>query len=74
MAILTDEQNSPSALANYLLSFGMTEYKMFVAENLGGEAERCQLLSLEEAANQLFSPLNVVILKQVEKVQSGLSE
>lgn len=67
VAILTDEQNSPSALANYLLSFGMTEYKMFVAENLGGEAERCQLLSLEEAANQLFSPLNVVILKQVEK-------
>ncbi|MHA2960344.1 precorrin-6y C5,15-methyltransferase (decarboxylating) subunit CbiE [Priestia megaterium] len=67
VAILTDEQNSPSALANYLLSFGMTEYKMFVAENLGGETERCQLLSLEEAANQLFSPLNVVILKQVEK-------
>ncbi len=29
VAILTDEQNSPSALANYLLSFGMTEYKMF---------------------------------------------
>ncbi len=67
VAILTDEQNSPSALANYLLSFGMTEYKMFVAENLGGEKERCQLLPLEEAANQLFSPLNVVILKQVEK-------
>ncbi|KNH21000.1 cobalamin biosynthesis protein CbiE [Priestia megaterium] len=67
VAILTDEQNSPSALANYLLSFGMTEYKMFVAENLGGKTERCQLLTLEEAANQLFSPLNVVILKQVEK-------
>ncbi|AXI29638.1 cobalamin biosynthesis protein CbiE [Priestia megaterium] len=67
VAILTDEQNSPNVLANYLLSFGMTEYKMFVAENLGGKTERCQLLSLEEAANQVFSPLNVVILKQVEE-------
>ncbi|MFD2171895.1 precorrin-6y C5,15-methyltransferase (decarboxylating) subunit CbiE [Tumebacillus lipolyticus] len=62
VALLTDERNTPSAIADYLLSFGMTEYTMFVAENLGGETERCGSYQLEELAGRTFSPLNVVIL------------
>ncbi|AGK52167.1 precorrin-6y C5,15-methyltransferase (decarboxylating) subunit CbiE [Bacillus sp. 1NLA3E] len=65
VAILTDEKNSPNKIANYLLSFGMTEYKAFVAENLGGTNERCRWFNLADMADEEFSPLNVVLLKKI---------
>lgn len=65
VALLTDEQNSPNEIAKYLLSYHMTEYEAFVAENLGGEYERCGYYDLEGMAKTKFSPLNVVILKKV---------
>lgn len=64
VALLTDEKNSPSAIAKYLLSFGMMEYRAFVAENLGGQEERAGWYRLEEMIDETFSPLNVVILKR----------
>ncbi|MFC4305356.1 precorrin-6y C5,15-methyltransferase (decarboxylating) subunit CbiE [Cohnella boryungensis] len=63
VALLTDEQNDPRAIAAYLLEFGMTEYRMFVAENLDGDRERCGWYELEEALGESYSPLNVVILR-----------
>jgi precorrin-6Y C5,15-methyltransferase (decarboxylating) len=65
VAILTDEKNSPNKIANYLLSFGMTEYKAFVAENLGGTNERCRWFNLADMDDEEFSPLNVVLLKKI---------
>lgn len=65
VALLTDEENNPAAIAKYLLNFGMTEYEAFVAEHLGGEKERCRTFRLEEMINEQFMPLNVVILKKV---------
>jgi precorrin-6Y C5,15-methyltransferase (decarboxylating) len=62
VALLTDEVNTPAAIANYLLRFGMTEYDTFVGENLGGSEERYHRCSLEEMAAAECSPLNVVIL------------
>ena len=64
IAILTDEKNSPQAIATYLKRFGMTEYDAFVAENLEGDNERCRFLTLDEMEQTSFYPLNVVILKQ----------
>ncbi|MCQ6279449.1 precorrin-6y C5,15-methyltransferase (decarboxylating) subunit CbiE [Bacillus sp. EB600] len=64
VALLTDTENSPNKIAEYLLSFGMTEYQAFVGENLGGNNESCRWLSLEEMKDAHFSPLNVVILKK----------
>ena len=55
----------PNRIAEYLLSFGMTEYRAFVAENLQGENEKTGWYELEEMVNHEFSPLNVVILKKV---------
>ncbi len=66
VAILTDENNSPSSIAKYLRSFQMNEYKAFVAENLGGMTERCGWYELHEMEDISFSPLNVVILKRVK--------
>ncbi len=65
VALLTDAENSPNRIADYLLSFGMTEYRAFVAENLQGESEKTGWYDLEEMVNHEFSPLNVVILKKV---------
>ncbi|XJZ28665.1 precorrin-6y C5,15-methyltransferase (decarboxylating) subunit CbiE [Bacillota bacterium Lsc_1132] len=67
VAILTDKENSPSKIAQYLLTFGMTEYQAFVGENLGSTNERCRLLTLDEMKEAEFSPLNVVILKKTGK-------
>jgi precorrin-6Y C5,15-methyltransferase (decarboxylating) len=64
VALLTDSENTPAAIARYLLSFGMTEYDAFVAENLGSEEERTGWYSLDEMADGVFSDLNVVILKK----------
>ncbi|MFJ8235668.1 precorrin-6y C5,15-methyltransferase (decarboxylating) subunit CbiE [Ureibacillus sp. NPDC094379] len=66
VAILTDEVNSPITIANYLKRFGITEYEMFIAENLEGENERCRLMTLDEVIESTFSSLNVVILRQTE--------
>lgn len=65
VALLTDAENSPRRIAEYLLSFGMTEYRVFVAENLQGEDERVGWYELEDMLSIEFSPLNVVILKKV---------
>ena len=67
VALLTDADNNPNALARYLKHFGMTEYCAFVAENLQGDNEKCGWYSLDELEEADFSPLNVVILKQMEE-------
>ena len=66
VALLTDADNSPNALARYLKHFGMTEYRAFVAENLQGETKNVAGIHLDELEEAEFSPLNVVILKQIE--------
>lgn len=65
IAILTDEENSPNRIASYLKTFGFTEYEAFVAENLQGEMEQTGFYTLDEMEQKDFSPLNVVILRQI---------
>lgn len=71
IALLTDSDNSPSKIAEYLLSFGMTEYRAYVAENIQGEDEKYGWYELEDMKNLEFSSLNVVILKKLDKAQNG---
>jgi precorrin-6B C5,15-methyltransferase / cobalt-precorrin-6B C5,C15-methyltransferase len=65
VVLLTDAENSPNRIAEYLLSFGMKEYRAFVAENLQGENEKAGWYELEDMVHIEFSPLNVVVLKKV---------
>ncbi|WP_062198073.1 bifunctional cobalt-precorrin-7 (C(5))-methyltransferase/cobalt-precorrin-6B (C(15))-methyltransferase [Massilibacterium senegalense] len=65
VAILTDEENTPSAIATYLQTFHMTEYEAFVGEDLGGKDEKVGFYTLDEMKNTAFHPLNVMILKQI---------
>lgn len=62
VAVLTDPKNHPGAIARRLLEEGWRDVQMYVAENLGMPTERVISLSLDEAIDQSFSPLNVVVL------------
>jgi len=63
IAVLTDNNNSPGAIARLLLALDLpTEYQFWVCENLGGIEERIQLWWLEDVEKQTFAPLNVVVL------------
>ncbi|WP_019241193.1 precorrin-6y C5,15-methyltransferase (decarboxylating) subunit CbiE [Bacillus massilioanorexius] len=64
IVLLTDNQNTPNAIADYLLKFGMIEYRAFVAENLESINEKCGWYELEEMKQENFSPLNILILKK----------
>ncbi len=64
VALLTDAENNPAQIARYLLSFGITEYRAFVGENLASPDERTGWYTLEEMAEGSFCELNVVILRR----------
>ncbi|MDN9008706.1 precorrin-6y C5,15-methyltransferase (decarboxylating) subunit CbiE [Brevibacillus laterosporus] len=66
VALLTDKENTPAKVAQYLLRFGMDEYEAFVAERLGNKEERCRWFTLVELAETECDPLNVMILKRKE--------
>lgn len=63
IAILTDQNNTPAAIAKLFLSLNLpVEYKFWVCENLEGADERIQTFEPENLLNLQFSVLNVVIL------------
>lgn len=64
-AILTDRDNSPSAIARLLVEVGLGASALWVAEDLGLPGERFRSFHAEQLANAEieFSPLNVVILE-----------
>jgi precorrin-6Y C5,15-methyltransferase (decarboxylating) len=63
IAVLTDPQNSPSAIAQYMLSYRENGWQVWVCENLGGIDERVRKFSLEELAqSEDISPLNILLL------------
>ena len=64
-ALLTDRENTPTAIARLLVETGFGESALWVAEDLGTASER--LRSFQAAAlvetDPEFSPLNVVLLE-----------
>ncbi|HEY9867226.1 MAG TPA: precorrin-6y C5,15-methyltransferase (decarboxylating) subunit CbiE [Candidatus Obscuribacterales bacterium] len=63
IAILTDNSYNPSAIAQLISSLDLpSNYQFWVCENLGGNDERVQPWDIEILKNQVFSPLNIVIL------------
>lgn len=63
IAVLTDGNNTPSAIARLLLALDLpSHYQLWVCENLGGETQTVQSYSPEDILDQTFAPLNVVVL------------
>ena len=75
IAILTDANNSPSAIASLYLALDLpTRYQFWVCENLGGEDEKVQSYAAELLQDKTFSPLNVLILLREEETELNLEE
>lgn len=62
IAILTDDQNTPAAIASALLAAGLPDCRAWVCEHLGGPAERLVETSLVALPAQTFARLNVLVL------------
>lgn len=70
IAILTDHQNTPDAIARLLIGLALpSTYQIWVCENLGSEAEQVQCFMPEALVDQAFAPLNVVVLLRHENEQ-----
>lgn len=63
IGVLTDREHTPAAIAQRMIDYGYTSYKMFVGEHLGHQQqERVTSLTLEEASQRRFSHPNCLIL------------
>jgi precorrin-6Y C5,15-methyltransferase (decarboxylating) len=63
IAVLTDSQNHPAAIADLLRRLGAAEeYALWVCENLGGPGERVYRYLPASLRGETFSPLNLVVL------------
>jgi precorrin-6Y C5,15-methyltransferase (decarboxylating) len=63
IAVLTDSQNHPAAIADLLRHLGAAEeYALWVCENLGGPDERISRYAPASLRGETFSPLNIVLL------------
>lgn len=64
VAILTDERNSPEAIAEALLKAGSDDAKADVFEHLGGPCERHVSGRLSDLTGQEFAPLNLLVIRR----------
>lgn len=67
IAILTDNLNSPSVIAERLKAAELCAIRAFVCENLGSSSERITEAGLDELIGKEFSPLNVLVLMQSDR-------
>jgi len=76
LGILTDRKNTPRTIAQRMLQFGYSNYKMYYGECLGGENERVLELGLEEALELDFNYPNCFYLEKINAAipQKGIPE
>lgn len=67
VAVFTDEEHTPAAIASALLERGAEEYGIWVFEELESASERVGLYSLHHAVTERFSPLNMAVLERRRK-------
>jgi len=61
-AILTDEINTPAAIAKALLDRGCSGYRAYLCEDLGTADERIRITNILDLAEIDAAPLNVLLL------------
>ncbi|EZH73493.1 hypothetical protein ATO12_16275 [Aquimarina atlantica] len=66
IGVLTDAEKNPATIAKRLLEYGYDNYVMLVGEDIEGEQEKFQELSLQKASTMKFHSLNCLILKKTK--------
>ena len=80
IGILTDQEHTPSAIAQRMLDYGYEDYTMSVGTRMGNPQEQClDTFSLQEVADRDFERPNCVILSATRpfvcsRAPLGLSE
>jgi len=69
-AFLTDERNTPAAIASALLDAGHPDCAAHVFEHVGGATERHTVCRLTELPGQAFAALNVLVLLRPEATRA----
>lgn len=64
IAVFTDPERGPAAVAQALLERGVADAQLVVLENLGTPGETARRLRLEEAWDLPFSDLNLVLVER----------
>lgn len=72
VAVFTDEEHTPATIAAALLERGADAYGMWVFEDLEMPSERVGLYTLQHAATERFSPLNMAVLERRRKAPLSL--
>ncbi|NQY05699.1 MAG: precorrin-6y C5,15-methyltransferase (decarboxylating) subunit CbiE [Flavobacteriaceae bacterium] len=67
IGVLTDGDKNPKTIAQRLLDYGYSNYSISIGEDLEGESENIQTISLLETLNKDFHKLNCILLHQNEK-------
>ena len=62
LAVLTDEVNTPAAVARALLNAGAGDCPSWVFEQLGGPREAATRATIRELVDLNFAPLNVLVI------------
>ncbi|MGD1807368.1 precorrin-6y C5,15-methyltransferase (decarboxylating) subunit CbiE [Dapis sp. BLCC M126] len=71
IAVLTDPTNTPKAIANLLVALNLpTTYQLWVCENVGSEDERVQKWSIDALRQEIFAPLNLVVLLRQSRISN----
>ncbi len=67
--ILTDEQNSPKAIAKHMIEYNQHNWHAWVCENLSGPGENIRCFeSLDELSKiEEVAPLNVLVLERTDE-------
>lgn len=72
IAVLTDENNSPVAIANLIQALDLpSHYDFWVCENLGSADEKVEKWELANLQGETFAPLNVVVLLRHSQVETN---
>lgn len=73
-ALLTDKNNNPVVIAQHLLHYSESQWRLVLCEHLGGTKERVREFSVGKLANwdaNEIEPLNVLILQRQNQVYWG---
>lgn len=67
LGVLTDQLKTPAAIAQRMLEYNFTNYRMIVGEDLGGLHHTSTVFELNDAINYTAHPLNCVILLRTSR-------
>jgi precorrin-6B C5,15-methyltransferase / cobalt-precorrin-6B C5,C15-methyltransferase len=62
LLVYTDPAHPPGEIARFLLSRGLSQARFCVLEDMGQDTERITWMSLAEAREREFSPMNLVVV------------